>query len=786
VSVIQVLRASHSQDVVYADNAAGSEAGTPPAAKGAFALHSQQANARLYRRRKSSDHEKFMQLRRTHPSVLCALVGLVAACDASPSEPMLPAALELASGDAQVAVAGTAVPVSPAVVVRDQRGNPLPGITVSFIVSVGAGSVARSTAKSDMRGLASPGAWTLGARVGNNELTASAAALPAISFRATGTAGAPARILIHSGDAQSGVVASRVSIAPAVRVVDARDNPVAGVVVRFAAGATSGSVTGAERTTDAEGVAAVEGWTLGSATGAQTLDAVAGALASVTFRATALPAEPAALDLVSGDQQTGTVGSALQTPLVVRVRDAHGNPTSGASVRFDVIAGGGLVVGAVQAASSGAESTATLTDADGVARVAQWVLGTVAGTNTVRASVNGVAQTLSFNATGRAGPAAALSVSDGDQQSAMIGTAVSVRPSIRVRDQYDNAVAGVQVHFSVASGSGSITGEDGVTDAAGQAAVGSWTLGATPGTNTLIATVDGLTSATITATATQTVDGGGGGGGGGSGGSDPGSYGIVVRYTSAVSAAERAAIDGAAARWSSAIAGDLPAVQMSAAAGACGVPHPQVNELIDDLLVFVHITPMDGPGKVLGSAGPCYIRSGGGMPVMGAVMLDAADVANMVVNGSLGDVILHELGHVLGIGTLWGVAVSGEGGADPYFTGIGARAAFRDAGGSGYTGNVVPVENTGSGGTRDAHWRESVMSGELMTGWISGGGNPLSTITIAALGDLGYSVNTGAADPYFVGGSAPNSTLSIQRSRIDEAAWRVVPIAVDSLGRRRN
>jgi hypothetical protein len=78
------------------------------------------------------------------------------------------------------------------------------------------------------------------------------------------------------------------------------------------------------------------------------------------------------------------------------------------------------------------------------------------------------------------------------------------------------------------------------------------------------------------------------------------------------------------------------------------------------------------------------------------------------------------------------------------------------------------------------------MSGELMTGWISGGGNPLSGITIAALGDIGYSVNTGAADPFFVGGSAPNSALPIQRTRIDEAVWKIVPIAVDPLGRPRN
>ncbi|MBR9990730.1 MAG: peptidase, partial [Gemmatimonadetes bacterium] len=47
-----------------------------------------------------------------------------------------------------------------------------------------------------------------------------------------------------------------------------------------------------------------------------------------------------------------------------------------------------------------------------------------------------------------------------------------------------------------------------------------------------------------------------------------------------------------------------------------------------------------------------------------------------------------------------------------------------------------------------------VLSTELMTGYISGGNNPLSRITIGAMLDLGYQVNFGAADAYLLPGAS--------------------------------
>ena len=80
-------------------------------------------------------------------------------------------------------------------------------------------------------------------------------------------------------------------------------------------------------------------------------------------------------------------------------------------------------------------------------------------------------------------------------------------------------------------------------------------------------------------------------------------------------------------------------------------------------------------------------------------------------------------------------------------------SAFNSAGGSGYVaGQKVPVDNGAQLGTADAHWRESIMDTELMTGFLDGGvPNPLSVISIASLLDIGYSrANYAAADAYVV------------------------------------
>lgn len=320
--------------------------------------------------------------------------------------------------------------------------------------------------------------------------------------------------------------------------------------------------------------------------------------------------------------------------------------------------------------------------------------------------------------------------------------AVNFPPSIVVKDAFGAPVSGLTVTFAITAGSGSLTSPTPTTDVNGVATVGSWTV--SDGANTVTATVNvtGVSGNPATFTATGHTA----------------QYPIEIQYLVPVSASRHAAVDSAVAKWSRIIYQPQPAVSLVADSGTCFSPiSPAVNETISGVKIFIELDSIDGPGKILGQAGPCYIRNSGRQPLLGIIQLDTADLAVIESNGALNEVILHEMGHVLGFGTLWdslddnlirGPAASG--GTDPHFVGAQGLAAFDRMGGTSYTGGAkVPVENTGGTGTEDGHWRETVFHTELMTGFLNGGvANPLSVLTIAAMGDEGYTVNYAAADTY--------------------------------------
>jgi len=95
-----------------------------------------------------------------------------------------------------------------------------------------------------------------------------------------------------------------------------------------------------------------------------------------------------------------------------------------------------------------------------------------------------------------------IALKAGDNQSASVGAAVAIAPSVRVTDAKSKPVAGVSVTFAVATGGGSVTDASAMTDASGVATVGSWKLGIAAGTNTMTATSTGLTGSPVTFTAT--------------------------------------------------------------------------------------------------------------------------------------------------------------------------------------------------------------------------------------------------------------------------------------------
>lgn len=204
-------------------------------------------------------------------------------------------------------------------------------------------------------------------------------------------------------------------------------------------------------------------------------------------------------------------------------------------------------------------------------------------------------------------------------------------------------------------------------------------------------------------------------------------------------------------------------------ADACLEGQPEFTGIVDDLRIYVRLASIDGRRGTLGSAGLCYYRSRSGFPIVSAIELDADDLDGLSDTHVRG-LMLHEIAHALGFGTLWSYKgllenpslVHGESVSPPpdtHFTGSNAVAAFNAAGGTAYEGGKVPVENRFGSGSQDSHWRKSVMGSELMTRAL-GRFYSLSAVTIRSMADLGYSIDASQADAYTV----PNVQGDVFRS----------------------
>lgn len=158
------------------------------------------------------------------------------------------------------------------------------------------------------------------------------------------------------------------------------------------------------------------------------------------------------------------------------------------------------------------------------------------------------------------------------------------------------------------------------------------------------------------------------------------------------------------------------------------------NREIEGLLIYVVVRPIDGVSGVLASAGPCVVDMNY-IPRYGVIYIDSSDVEFLSSSGLFEDLLVHEIGHVLGIGSLWQNGVTymeSEEGSYVYLLRWGNEYA---------DGGVAYVESMGGVGTRGTHWSELVYDREIMTGWIeSSRPMPLLPLTIGALRDLGYDV----------------------------------------------
>ncbi|KAH9249372.1 hypothetical protein BASA81_012903 [Batrachochytrium salamandrivorans] len=235
-------------------------------------------------------------------------------------------------------------------------------------------------------------------------------------------------------------------------------------------------------------------------------------------------------------------------------------------------------------------------------------------------------------------------------------------------------------------------------------------------------------------------------------------FNISVSFTGTVNFTIQEAFTAAAIRWQQVLPVGFATKVLLPRGTYCGVTVEQPT-IIQDLLIQAQIQPIDGLYGVLGAASPCLADTLGQIR-FGVMEFDSADVALMLASGTFNNVVLHEMGHVLGIGSLWslenlvGAIPLAPTGGYPYLGSDGNEGNVL----VGLTGDAV-VENLGGDGTARVHWKETVYDSELMTGYVEDQdvAMPLSKLTVLALQDLGYTVNVSNADPYMAPGALTNS-----------------------------
>ena len=280
----------------------------------------------------------------------------------------------------QSGVAGQVAGSAPSVVVRDAQGNPSSGVTVTFSVTAGGGTLAGATQVTDINGIATVTSWTFGTVAGANTVVASATGLPSVTFNAT-TTGIPSQVAAFAGNNQAAVQGTAVTTPPAVRVTDQSGQGAGGVQVTFQVTGGGGSITNAVQLTDVTGVATVGSWTLGAGT-PNTMTATVGVGGvggnPVLFTASA------ATQIAVTQQPPANANSGAAFNVTVQLHDAANllSQVNGHPLTISIASGGGTL--------NAVGTALTVNTTLGVATFNVSITSTTAGARTLRITGAGV------------------------------------------------------------------------------------------------------------------------------------------------------------------------------------------------------------------------------------------------------------------------------------------------------------------------------------------------------------------------------------------------------------
>jgi len=386
-----------------------------------------------------------------------------------------------------------------AVTATDQFGNTVTGftglVTLAIASNPGAATIGGTTSANAVAGVATFGSVTLNRPGSGYTFTASATGLASATSTTFDVAvGAAANIAVVAGAGQSGNVSAALPLPIVVQVQDLSGNSVAGTTVNFGVVTGGGSVLPASGVSNAAGLVQTT-WTLGATVGAQSISATSAGLGGSPLTINATGTSTLSHFAVTTSPPVSQVAGVTVTPgFVVQAQDASNNPistfTGTVSLAIGTNPGGGTLSG-----------TTSVSAVAGVATFNAFSIDKAGTGYTVVASAAGYTSGVSSAFNIAAGAASIMSKSAGDAQTGSASALLATPLAVLVTDANANPVAGRTINWAILTGGGSVATPTSVTNAAGIATM-AWTLGATPGAQTVSANSAGLTGTPLTFTAT--------------------------------------------------------------------------------------------------------------------------------------------------------------------------------------------------------------------------------------------------------------------------------------------
>ncbi|MCG8604214.1 tandem-95 repeat protein, partial [bacterium] len=390
------------------------------------------------------------------------------------------------SGDNQSAFVDSTLAEPLVVEIQDAIGTPVRGVPVQFKIISGGGVLSNNQVQLTAPDGRASVFLTLGSQPSTNLVGVTSDSLSGkeLIFTAAGLLPPATEMIKVSGDNQSAFIDSTLAGPLVVEIRNAFGGPVGEIPVQFEVLSGGGALSNSQpQFTGSDGRVSTF-WTLGGEPGLNTVRVTSDSLLGVTLTFSAMGSALPATQLVkiSGDNQSAFMDSTLDSPFVVEVQNAAGQPVVGATVNFQVVLGGGTL----------SSTQPITTGADGRAE-ALLALGSLSGENQVRVTSTGLSGSpMFFSATAFARSVAQLVKISGDNQIAFLDSTLAESFVVQVRDATGAVFAGVPITFEVTSGGGRlIESQPQLTGADGRAA-STLTVGGIPGINNVRVRSDGL------------------------------------------------------------------------------------------------------------------------------------------------------------------------------------------------------------------------------------------------------------------------------------------------------